>query len=725
MKIQKELFSARHGFLLRLCSTILLFICIPFLLVQFFLSKKFVAELSDSEQKYCRELLKNNSQEFFERIQELQRAAESIAHDEEVQLPLTREPAGYSLYAAANRMLEYENMIGQVRTVGVYYPSQQFVLDGKYSRTLEWFCRLYSGYDETEQARLEKFFETVDDFRILGLEGTPTGQNALLVAQPVRLQSLNGQKVVVFFLLDNRWEKYLYSDQWISDIEMVLYDAEGDEVFSTDYDLSRILQENYLHEIYAPGQGEEFGKHVRALTVRDERMLWSAHTDPITGYSCALFSGELITDKIKKEYIHEMQSMLLLSAVLVMLAGGATIYLNYRPLHQLLRRHKKLTENQTKSELDILDMALTNMGQKISAQQEMLIDYVLADLLHGTPVNEANIRNYISQQDYLHYVVGAVDCDKLSAEQNVEISRKLNQNMEESLLFITDLPSVAPVLLVYMSKKEIDAEELSRQVNAAFAEGLGISCKVYWGTAVSQLDKIKESYMEALGRQYKESGEESNQNALYPSKDIQQFSVSILAKNQKSAQTALKKLNRLAISEEIAPVLRQYFSHDLLRTFINAADKNGITMEKAEVEQLLEIEDVQMFFTRFKKMVDKYFMLTAQNENKTSMEYKRKMLEYVDREYTSYNLCLNAVADYMGMSIYVVSRLFKEYTGMGFKEYVTQKRLETACEILKSTAMPVTEVAANVGFDNPAYFTSVFKATYSITPSKYREQNKE
>ena len=97
----------------------------------------------------------------------------------------------------------------------------------------------------------------------------------------------------------------------------------------------------------------------------------------------------------------------------------------------------------------------------------------------------------------------------------------------------------------------------------------------------------------------------------------------------------------------------------------------------------------------------------------------------MDIDYDILNLALNAVAVYMAMSSYGVSRLLKDYTGMGFKEYVPQKRLETACEILKSTSMPVTEVAANVGFVNPAYFTSVFKATYSITPSKYREQNKE
>ena len=72
------------------------------------------------------------------------------------------------------------------------------------------------------------------------------------------------------------------------------------------------------------------------------------------------------------------------------------------------------------------------------------------------------------------------------------------------------------------------------------------------------------------------------------------------------------------------------------------------------------------------------------------------------------------------MSIYAVSRLFKEGTGSGFKEYVINKRLERAMELLTTTDTPVGEIARSVGFENSTYFSTAFKKHYGISPTQLR-----
>ena len=59
---------------------------------------------------------------------------------------------------------------------------------------------------------------------------------------------------------------------------------------------------------------------------------------------------------------------------------------------------------------------------------------------------------------------------------------------------------------------------------------------------------------------------------------------------------------------------------------------------------------------------------------------------------------------------------------MGFKEYITGKRLRQACYLLRTTNLPVTAIASQCGFENANYFTVVFRTEYGIPPSKYRAE---
>lgn len=96
------------------------------------------------------------------------------------------------------------------------------------------------------------------------------------------------------------------------------------------------------------------------------------------------------------------------------------------------------------------------------------------------------------------------------------------------------------------------------------------------------------------------------------------------------------------------------------------------------------------------------------------------LLEYVNENCYNSALCLNSVADHMRTSIYAISRTFKDLTGVGFKEYVTGKRLQRACDLLMTTDKTIIEVASLSGFENATYFTTVFKNEFGIPPSKYR-----
>lgn len=116
---------------------------------------------------------------------------------------------------------------------------------------------------------------------------------------------------------------------------------------------------------------------------------------------------------------------------------------------------------------------------------------------------------------------------------------------------------------------------------------------------------------------------------------------------------------------------------------------------------------------------------TAPEETEAAgTELQSVLLAYVDQNCLDSSLCLNSAADHLNTSIYTISRIFKEATGIGFKEYITAKRLQYARHLLETTRKTVSVIAAESGFDNSTYFTTVFKNEYGVPPSKYRANMK-
>jgi AraC-like DNA-binding protein len=64
--------------------------------------------------------------------------------------------------------------------------------------------------------------------------------------------------------------------------------------------------------------------------------------------------------------------------------------------------------------------------------------------------------------------------------------------------------------------------------------------------------------------------------------------------------------------------------------------------------------------------------------------------------------------------------LFKRHTGCPPMDYFTRLRMRRACRLLASTSASVKEAAAALGYDDPFYFSRVFKAVNKVAPSVYR-----
>ena len=97
----------------------------------------------------------------------------------------------------------------------------------------------------------------------------------------------------------------------------------------------------------------------------------------------------------------------------------------------------------------------------------------------------------------------------------------------------------------------------------------------------------------------------------------------------------------------------------------------------------------------------------------------RPVLAYIDR-HGGEPITLEQVAAVAHVSPSRIRHVFKEVTGLGFKDYITHVRMAEAKRLLLSTDLSVEEVAHAVSYTNLSQFYKVFDRSCSMSPATYR-----
>lgn len=95
-------------------------------------------------------------------------------------------------------------------------------------------------------------------------------------------------------------------------------------------------------------------------------------------------------------------------------------------------------------------------------------------------------------------------------------------------------------------------------------------------------------------------------------------------------------------------------------------------------------------------------------------------VKYINENYAS-DITPYECAANIHLSYSYFAKLFRVVTGKTFKEYLTGVRLAKAHNILISTSLPITDVAASCGYSNLSYFISEYKKMYGRTPRVARK----
>lgn len=175
--------------------------------------------------------------------------------------------------------------------------------------------------------------------------------------------------------------------------------------------------------------------------------------------------------------------------------------------------------------------------------------------------------------------------------------------------------------------------------------------------------------------------------------------------------------------------LRQFRSIEgFLRRAVPAA-KFHLSQDDPLIDEVLDLAGAQ----DFEATLDFLRLLNAMSERAftilgdwdTQMRESRsrrvaKVIEY-SKKHLGETIRLSDVSSLVGMSDSAFSHFFKKHTNLSYVSYLNGLRISQACRELESTAMSVSEICWNCGFNNKSNFNRLFLQAKGMTPTDYRK----
>lgn len=261
------------------------------------------------------------------------------------------------------------------------------------------------------------------------------------------------------------------------------------------------------------------------------------------------------------------------------------------------------------------------------------------------------------------------------------------------------------------------------------------------GRSYSGLEELKKSYNEAVNAvEYAISmeggkvihitdiqGEETRRE--YPLKERNAFMAAIRIGDGEKAQKQLQSLMNLLVQygNETDKHLKVRI-YELLGTMIESAIAGG-----GDIDELLEMSE--KLFSEFaiirsqaqliewlKSRTEEIINVVSLSHNNKTKNIIRKAKEYIN-EHFSETISVKDVADTVCISESYFKSIFKKNSGYSYSEYLTSVRIDHAKKLLITTEKSVTEIAMDVGYQNPNSFSSLFKRETGLTPTQYKKHS--
>jgi len=291
---------------------------------------------------------------------------------------------------------------------------------------------------------------------------------------------------------------------------------------------------------------------------------------------------------------------------------------------------------------------------------------------------------------------------------------------------------------VYSQEK--DYENLKTAVKQIYTQlsyniSSGIRCGV--SQIESDISKLQESYNEALSNLNKVSST-GGLNFTGQEQEVFQTAKSNKAelKNQIITKIKLGDTNNVKLFTDL-------FASDLLNSNVDLNKYKNSMLELLitahnTAEQIVSIPENDSYDNAFsfmsqenntsllkdfvQNLLTEYSQLVANSKTSEENPLITKVCDYLDNNLKE-DISLEQMANIINVSPFYLSKLFKEEKGITFINFISDKRLEKARDLLEHSDLSIKEITSEIGYNDQNYFSRIFKNKFGLSPKEYRKSN--
>ncbi|MEN6315841.1 MAG: helix-turn-helix domain-containing protein [Clostridiaceae bacterium] len=721
-------FLIKYNYLIRLVNSLFLSLFIPAIIFGFVIISSAYNEVIHRNEDYYRKTTASFYKYFQDQLNMLKYKAVIISDERTAEESRFKkeliESNPYYYINAVNNLANYKVGLPLSSELCLYYKNTDYIISSSYKYAMTDFINIYTG-NSRELAPLIKNFFTISDknMKILSTFNDKSSQSGcLFVGIPIVMY--NRYEALVFYILrSDSINTSLFGTQSSGQLEFCVFANDGKLLFTNRQPNPSMLQDKAFHEF---------------LTNKDKSFMnYFDHVKSYALFKVQDYSSKMVFvsivphDEIEEGLINFYRTIFNISifmAIGFIIALVMTVYINYKPILKIVRKIKSPNGNKdVKSEMNIITGTLERMENVVSRQSSMLMDYLLGNLLYANPIRQEEAESMdinLREGSYCVLTISGLKMDSACRARLSELSLiKCNTN-----IYITDDLYKNCIVIICILKDTSILQSLIQHIKCQLLSQYGLEYHIGVGHTVSQLDDIRKSYLNALSSMDPSpiSVQAFDMSSIegYPTEDIIYFLQYVQNGSEDSAQKSLQKITQYITEKVDTVLLQRYICYDVLTSYIKCIQQIMVPLDKHEIEELLMHANAPDLLNAISISVKHVCNeVSEKNQNIYSMRQK-EITDYVNNNFTDPDICRTQVADYFGISVHTLSRVFKDTIGIGFKEYISMKRIEHAKHLLMTTEKSVSEITVETGFDDPNYFSKLFKANYNVSPSNFRKEQK-
>lgn len=201
---------------------------------------------------------------------------------------------------------------------------------------------------------------------------------------------------------------------------------------------------------------------------------------------------------------------------------------------------------------------------------------------------------------------------------------------------------------------------------------------------------------------------------------MEQFIRYVIKEDRRNATEQLKILTQYLLAESNLEVVRNTAESLVKGLEVICLEKGILFSKKHDWVERLDNMEHQNFESVIFSILDDIFAKMKDSQSIQDIKLIQSVINYIEKNYQK-GVTLEEAAEHVHLSPFYLSKLFKKELNINFVNYVTERKIDKAKELLETTDLPILNIALELNYQEPNYFSKVFKKVVGITPTEYRK----